>query len=544
MRSDSSAPSAPIAWWDHRTDADIVIVGAGIAGLALALRLPTSLRLLLVTKGALGESNTRYAQGGLAAAIGPDDDPELHLADTIDAGAGLCDEAAVRTLVERGPAAVDWLMAQGTHFDMEDQGLALGHEGAHSRHRVLHAGGDATGAEIERALVARIRARDNTTILQHTTAIDLARTERGSIGGVLVLDEGADEIRLLAAPLTVLANGGAGHLWGVTSNPPGATGDGIAMAFRAGADVADLEFTQFHPTVLALPGEAPFLISEAVRGEGAYLRDARGERFMLAVDARAELAPRDVVARAIQRQMAADGTTSSWLDLRHLDPALVQHRFPTIAEHVRRQGLDLARDLIPVAPAAHYFMGGIVAGTNGATSLPGLLAIGEVTCTGVHGANRLASNSLLEGLTFGLTAADEIGGSTLPAMGTIHRQALQASGTAVDESRQTLQEAMRADVAVVRSASSLRHAGVIFGGLPEGWDPRTRAGVEMRNMRELAREITASALARAESRGGHYRTDFPDRDPALDGQHQVVRRVDGATSRRFGVLQKQVVPAS
>ena len=228
MRSDSSAPSAPIAWWDHRTDADIVIVGAGIAGLALALRLPTSLRLLLVTKGALGESNTRYAQGGLAAAIGPDDDPELHLADTIDAGAGLCDEAAVRTLVERGPAAVDWLMAQGTHFDMEDQGLALGHEGAHSRHRVLHAGGDATGAEIERALVARIRARDNTTILQHTTAIDLARTERGSIGGVLVLDEGADEIRLLAAPLTVLANGGAGHLWGVTSNPPGATGDGAS----------------------------------------------------------------------------------------------------------------------------------------------------------------------------------------------------------------------------------------------------------------------------------------------------------------------------
>ncbi|HVL23545.1 MAG TPA: L-aspartate oxidase [Thermomicrobiales bacterium] len=546
MLPDPTSVRIPIAWWEHRTDADVVIIGAGIAGLAFALRLPGTLRVILVTKGALGESNTRYAQGGLAAAVGPDDDPALHLADTLEAGAGLCDEQAVRALVEGGPEAVAWLLAQGTHFDVENDTLALGHEGAHSRHRVLHAGGDATGAEIERALVARIRARARTTILEHTTAIDLARTETGEVAGALVTGPDGEEIRLLAAPVTVLANGGAGQLWAVTSNPPGATGDGIAMGLRAGATIADLEFTQFHPTVLNLPNGTPFLISEAVRGEGAYLRDASGGRFMLDIDRRAELASRDVVARAIQRQMALDDTTSVDLDLRHLDPALVRHRFPTIAQHLRRQGLDLAGDLIPVAPAAHYFMGGIVAGTNGATSLPGLLAVGEVTCTGVHGANRLASNSLLEGLVFGLTAADELAASSLPAPGAICRAPL--SDEKPDDmgqlglARQRLQDAMSADVAVVRSAESLSRALGAVSALPAPGCLRRREGLELQNMQLLATEIVLSAMAREESRGGHFRSDFPARDAGLDGQHQIVRLIDTIATRAFGDLLPEPTP--
>jgi L-aspartate oxidase len=535
--ADSTPLQSPIAWWEHRTDADIVIIGAGIAGLALALRLPERLRVLLVTKGALGESNTRYAQGGLAAAVGPDDDPALHLADTLEAGAGLCDIDSVRALVEGGPDAVAWLLAQGTLFDIENDHLALGREGAHSRDRVLHEGGDAPGAEIERALVARVRARQHTTILEHATAIDLALSEAGSAAGVLIIGPDGDEIRLLAAPLTVLANGGAGQLWAVTSNPPGATGDGIAMGLRAGADIADLEFTQFHPTVLNLPGGTPFLISEAVRGEGAWLRDARGERFMLAIDPRAELASRDVVARAIQRQMSIDGTTSVDLDLRHLDPAMVGHRFPTIAEHLRRQGLDLAHDLIPVAPAAHYFMGGIVAGTNGATSLPGLLAVGEVTCTGVHGANRLASNSLLEGLVFGLTAANEIAASALPDPGPIRRAALpHASPAGTGDERQRLQGTMSADVAVVRRAGSLDHAASAIASLRPVTSVRERDAIELRNMEQLTGEVIASATSREESRGGHFRADFPERAPEMDGQHQIVRFQDGTPTRSFGAL--------
>ncbi|HEX5498559.1 MAG TPA: FAD-binding protein, partial [Thermomicrobiales bacterium] len=369
---------------------DIVVIGAGVAGLAFTLRLPPRLRVALLTKGALGESNTRYAQGGLSAAIGPDDSSALHVEDTLVAGAGLCDEAAVARLVAGAPEAVRWLIDIGAEFDAGPDGRPLlGREAAHSRRRVLHAGGDATGAEIERALVQRVREDPAIDVYPDAFAIDLAvelAVEGGRCHGVVVQLAPDAPPTLFEAPITTLAAGGAGQLWATTSNPPGATADGLAVALRAGAVVADAEFVQFHPTVLALPDSEPFLVSEAVRGEGAYLRGRDGERFMPGLHPLAELAPRDVVARGIQRQMALDGAPSVWLDLRHLEPAAMRARFPTISEQLARRGLDLATDLIPVAPAAHYFIGGVAASPEGVTSLPGLLALGEAACTGVHGA--------------------------------------------------------------------------------------------------------------------------------------------------------------
>jgi L-aspartate oxidase len=396
---------------------DIIVVGAGVAGLAFTLRLDENKRVALLTKGHLGESNTRYAQGGLSAALGFDDSPELHETDTLAAGAGMCDPTMVKRLVYGAPEAVEWLLAIGTQFDRDrDSGeLLLGREAAHSRRRVLHAGGDATGAEIERALVSAVRGRSNVDIFDRAFAIDL-RVEDDRIAGLNV-DLGPDDgLTRYDAPVVVIAAGGAGQLWATTSNPVGATADGLAMAIRAGVAVADLEFTQFHPTVLALPSETPFLVSEAVRGEGAYLRGKNGDRFMVDLHPLAELAPRDVVARAIQQQMAAEGTAHVWLDLRHLDGQAMKDRFPTIANELASRGLDFTSDLIPIAPAAHYFMGGIVASSSGETSLPGLLAIGEAACTGVHGANRLASNSLLEGLVFGHEAADRLNHGGLHSM--------------------------------------------------------------------------------------------------------------------------------
>jgi L-aspartate oxidase len=540
-------------WAKHR-EFDLVIVGAGIAGLAMILRLPEELRIAVVTKGTLGESNTRYAQGGFAAPIAPDDDIGLHIEDTLVAGAGLSDPATVRTLISGAAKAVAWLIEQGTHFDEDEGGLALGREAAHSRNRILHAGGDATGAEIERALVARLRARTRTTILDHTAAIDLFIDHEPRCRGVIVRGEGAAASELLSASSVVLANGGAGQLWAVTSNPEGATGDGMAMALRAGVALADLEFAQFHPTVLALPDAEGFLISEAVRGEGAHLRAKDGERFMLAIDPLAELAPRDVVARGIQRQMAIDDARFVNLDLRHLDPAMVSRRFPTICAHLQKLGLDLATDLIPVAPAAHYFMGGIVADAEGATSMAGLRAIGEVSCTGVHGANRLASNSLLEGLVFGLRAADAIAShpiehavSPLPSAAR-QRQDLNLDIGAADEPtiaelRARVQHIMSQDVAVVRSATSLAEAAAdmqAIAGMVSRRRPDTFAAGELRNMVALGREVIASATFREESRGGHYRSDHPERDHALDGEHQIVTS-DGETRRRVYARLETVI---
>jgi L-aspartate oxidase len=494
---------------------------------------------MLVTKGVLGESNTHYAQGGLAAAVDELDDAELHLADTVAAGAGLVDPDAARTLVHAGKSAVSWLIEQGARFDEEDGRIALAREGAHSRNRVLHAGGDATGVEIERALVAGIASRHDLTVRDSTSLIDL-RIEGGRCTGAELVSNETGQRTSVASAVTVLALGGAGQLWAVSSNPAGATGDGIALALRAGVTCADLEFTQFHPTVLALPGKDPFLISEAVRGDGAVLRNDAGERFMLDIDPRAELAPRDVVARAIQSQII--GGSRVWLDLRHLDAAFIRHRFPTINRRLTSAGIDMATELIPVAPAAHYFMGGIAASPEGRTSMPGLLAIGEVSCTGVNGANRLASNSLLEGLVFGQFAARALEPDKLlpppaptPAGGPVDVDRDEAALAA----RRRVQEVMRDNVSVVRSAESLERAIAALDELAA--DPALAAGsldaITTRTMVLLAREIAVSALNRRESRGGHHRSDHPATETALDGQHQLVtRQPDGGFSRAFGDL--------
>src|SRR5947209_13523036 len=409
---------------------DVAIIGGGIAGLSTALRLPEYMRVALFTKGQLGESNTRYAQGGLTVALGANDSPELHAQDTVAAGAGLCDENAVGILTEEAPEAVRWLIARGVRFDRAQpgrdehatpDGLLLGREAAHSRWRVLHAGGDATGAEIERALMTALRQRSSITVFEETYVHRL-REEGGVCVGLEASNRDGQPFSI-EAKATILANGGAGGLWLHTSNPAGATADGLALAWMAGAALTDLEFMQFHPTVL-VAGGGSHLISEAVRGEGAYLRNHAGERFMPRYAEQAELAPRDVVARSILSEMLKEGTDCQYLDLRHLPAGRMYERFPTISAICRSYGLDLAKDLLPVAPAAHYCMGGVMTDADGRTTLPGLYAVGEVACTGVHGANRLASNSLLEGLVFGLRLADGLAGgvdgSVRPGRTAIH----------------------------------------------------------------------------------------------------------------------------
>ena len=526
--------------YDHPVFCDVAIIGGGIAGLTVALNLPADLRVVLLTKAALGESNTRYAQGGLAAAVGPDDDPDLHLRDTLAAGAGLVDEAATAVLVREARDAVAWLIAAGTHFDeladtstVAPDDLAhrydLAREAAHSRRRVLHAR-DATGAEIERALVAAIRARPGALVLEQTPALDLV-CEDGACVGVDILRDGVPQ-RILAARGVVLANGGAGQLWLRTSNPAGATADGLALAWRAGAVVSDLEFVQFHPTTLVSPSGETFLISEAVRGEGAWLRNAAGERFMPRFSPDAELAPRDVVARAILSEMLAEDAPSAFLDLRRLPEDEVYERFPTIAAACKRDGLDLAHDLIPVAPAAHYFMGGVTVDTWGRTTVPSLFAVGEVSCTGVHGANRLASNSLLEGLVFGRRVASLLAGNAQPGawpaaspLPGVQREASEIvtperslTAPVAETIRQQLREAMWRDVSLRRDAEGMTAAGKTLRKLAGAGpvDPETA------NMLLAAQLITTAALARRESRGGHFRSDYPDRDPSLDGVHSLL----------------------
>ncbi len=503
---------------------DAVIIGAGVAGLTLALKLPRDRQILLVTKGELGESNTRYAQGGLSAAVGEDDSPRLHEADTLSAGAGLCDPDAVRTLVDGAPEAVRWLIEIGAQFDRDAGGnILLGREAAHSRRRVLHAGGDATGAEIERALVAAARTRENLTVWSHAFAIDLIVDAGQAIG--VVIEDGAGHRFRCHAPATVIAAGGAGQIWSTTSNPPGATADGLAMAIRAGVTIADCEFVQFHPTVIALPGYAAFLVSEAVRGEGAYLRDDRGERFMVDEHPLAELAPRDVVARGIHHQLAEGN--GAYLDLRHLDAAEMRERFPTIGNALAARGVDLTADLIPVAPAAHYFMGGVVAGTNGATSMPGLYALGEASCTGIHGANRLASNSLLEGLVFGAETALEIAERYAPVARFQSNGAGIAAPTDSDSGaeilRAAVQEIMTAQAGVERDAAGLAQAIAALTALESRGDAArvSRGQIESWNLATAAQAIAGAALHRAESRGAHFRGDFPALNPALDGKHSL-----------------------
>ncbi|MFB6831038.1 L-aspartate oxidase [Streptomyces hydrogenans] len=526
---------APAPGW--AIDADVVVVGSGVAGLTAALRCTAAgLRTVVVTKASLDEGSTRWAQGGIAAALGDGDTPGQHLDDTLVAGAGLCDEPAVRLLVTEGPDAVRRLMATGADFDRTEDGeIALTREGGHHRRRIAHAGGDATGAEISRALVEAIRERGVRTV-ENALVLDLLKDDRGRTAGVTlhVMGEGQhDGVGAVHAPAVVLATGGMGQVFSATTNPSVSTGDGVALALRAGAEVSDLEFVQFHPTVLFLgagaEGQQP-LVSEAVRGEGAHLVDADGVRFMLGQHELAELAPRDIVAKAITRRMQEQGAAHMYLDARHFGAEMWAHRFPTILAACRSHGIDPVTDPIPVAPAAHYASGGVRTDLRGRTTVPGLYACGEVACTGVHGANRLASNSLLEGLVFAERIAADI------AEHGPHREGARQEAAApkvltllAPEVRREIQRIMTRDAGVLRSAASLTAASDALEALRQDAEEERKAaepGVdswETTNLLCVARVLAAAALAREETRGCHWREDRPDRDDERWRRHLVVR---------------------
>jgi len=501
---------------------DFAIVGSGIAGLRAAIALASTGRVLILTKADPGESNTGYAQGGIAVAIGDDDSPALHAADTIRAGDGLCDEDAVAVLVGEGPRYVRELIDWGTAFDRDGDGrIALGREAAHSVRRVLHAG-DATGREIGRALWQRVSELAPVTTLNHAFVVGII-VEDGITAGVRYFDR-AGALREARARSVLLATGGAGQVYRETTNPAVATGDGIALASRAGVRLADLEFVQFHPTALNMTGAPRFLISEALRGEGARLVNDRGEPFMTRYHPDGDLAPRDVVARSIVTEAARTGGPV-FLTLAHLDGDYVRRRFPTIVAMCRRLGLDVTRDLIPVGPAAHYMMGGVDTDVWGRTSLPGLYAAGEVACTGVHGANRLASNSLLEGLVFGARAAAAMQEPPRAAESGRARVRADRSPGPIPTSHEPLtisavRDLMWRDAGLFRTRDALAAALVQldaeYRSRTAASDARCDDADAWRhlNLVTVARHIARAALRREESRGAHFRQDFPARDDA------------------------------
>lgn len=509
-------------------ETDVIVIGSGIAGLYTAIMASATQNVLLITKKSLLESNTRYAQGGIAAVTAEDDSPAYHRQDTLLAGAGLCSSAAVDVLVNEGPVGVQELIRLGTMFDVENGELALTQEGAHSHRRILHANGDATGYEIVRALSIQVEMLHNIEVWDDHFVIDLI-TEQGECHGALVQMPDGKRV-FVRGRATVMCSGGAGQLYRYTTNPEVATADGVAMAYRAGAEIRDMEFIQFHPTALSYPGAPRFLISEAVRGEGAVLRNIRGERFMPKYHDLLELAPRDIVARAIVSEMEVTGSTFVYLDITHESPEMVRHRFPTIYETCMQYGLDLSSDWIPVSPAAHYMMGGIKTNLYGESSVKRLFACGEVSSTGVHGANRLASNSLSEAIVYGSRIVERIKSLPEPSGDPLHVSfhlgRKDAPSQAMVEKRLKLQKVMVRYAGLRRNRDTLLRAAEELGRQL----PLFQSVLSKREEYEFANMLTASllvvqgALGREESRGAHYREDFPERNDSVWQKHIVHTR--------------------
>ncbi len=500
---------------------DYLVIGAGVAGLRAAIELAEAGQVLVVAKESLRESASEYAQGGIAVALSDDDEVSLHEQDTLYAGDGLCDLAAVRTLVEEGPAAIQELIDWGTEFDREGSKLLFTREGAHSRNRILHAHGDSTGREIARTLYWKAASLSGVQFRSFSGMTDILLDENGAAAGAVVLHAERGEHFAIRAKAVLLATGGLGHVFLETTNPDVATGDGVAAAYRAGAEIRDIEFVQFHPTALHVAGAPRFLLSEALRGEGAYLRNMAGERFMHRYHSLEELAPRDVVSRSIVTETIREGSDHVYLDLTHRTDLDIAQRFPRIFETCMQYGIDLRTQSAPVYPAVHYSMGGVHTNLNGLTTTPNLFAAGEVAATGVHGANRLASNSLLEGIVYGARtgkAMRQVKPSSAP------RPA--AAAKFPDATDVELRALAWKYCGVQRNAAGLLKAKELLAAMEDGAalaDPGRR-DYEIRNVHTVVRLIAECALAREESRGGHFRTDFPAKNPCFEKHSSITRR--------------------
>lgn len=515
--------------------ADVLVIGGGLAGLRAANAISPNQSVLVVTKDRLQESSSSYAQGGIASVLDPDDCFASHVKDTLIAGANLCDDEVVQMVVREGPQRMDELIRWGTNFDSAEGELLLGREGGHSFERIAHANGDATGREIMRAVIQKTRDAPNIDILEDTFTADLLTYEGRCRGAVVVGEDGKP--MMVWAKETLLCTGGAGQVFRESTNPSVATGDGTALAYRAGVELRDMEFIQFHPTVLYIAGSSRSLITEALRGEGAHLVDADGHRFMPDYDSRAELAPRDIVSQSIVKQMANTQHPSVYLDLSHLDADHVRSRFPGIADACAKFGLDVTSDRIPVRPGAHYMVGGVTVDRQGRTSMPGLWAAGEATSSGLHGANRLASNSLLEGLVYGAHAGESASRSAAEGPHTMNAMRIQSAVNNnraefdIADVRVSLKSLMGRLVGVQRDAEGLREAANSIHSfaayvMPHQFD--SVEGWELQNLITTAQCMVAAAAARTESRGVHFRTDHPERDDAAWRRHLTIQvDVDG-----------------
>ncbi|HTZ98041.1 MAG TPA: L-aspartate oxidase [Terriglobales bacterium] len=507
--------------------ADFLVVGAGVAGLRAAIEVASAGSVIVLAKKEVTDSNTQWAQGGIAAALSDEDEISLHLQDTLVAGDGLCNEDAAKVLVEDAPVRIEELIQWGTEFDRHGTKLTFGREGAHSRNRILHAHGDSTGREILRALYAKAKTLKPISVREFEFSADLI-VESGRVCGIELINDQGEQQRITTSAV-LMATGGLGQLYRNTTNPNVATGDGVAMAFRAGAEISDMEFVQFHPTALYLKNAPRFLLSEALRGEGAYLRNGEMHRFMAKYHPMGELAPRDVVARAIVHELEVEHVPDPvvYLDLTHLRADHIKARFPRIYSTCLEYNIDITAELIPIRPAAHYAMGGIRSDIEGRTSLPGLYAAGEAAATGVHGANRLASNSLLEGLVFGARAGRRMRDEMRSAVSTSKQQRAASNGPVsggMEEVIREIQDLMWRDVGIVRIAGGLKKAIEQLQAMSQRVaHPHTRRAFEARNLHILGLLVARSALARQESRGAHYRLDFPAHDDAKFLRHSVIQ---------------------